>query len=192
MEQYLEIGQIVGTHGVRGFIKVKPLTDDITRFSKLKAIYITIQKELVEFSIEKVQYKRSKPSEIPQSLLLRERQCGSSRNNKNMVLLKLKGIDTIEKAEEYRNFYIKINRKNSVKLPEDSYFIVDLLGCDVYDEGSNILGKVDDVYSTGSNDIYVVKDSLGKLILLPAIKDVIKNVDIQNRRIIVKLIEGLV
>ena len=166
MEKYLEIGQIVGTHGVKGVMKVKPLTDDMTRFNKLKTVYINIKKELIEFSIEGVQY------------------------NKNMVLLKLKGIDKIEQAEKYRNFYIKIDRKDSVKLPEDSYFIIDLIGCDVY-EGNNLLGKIDDVYSTGSNDVYVVKDNAGKQILLPAIKDVVSKVDIDNKKIVVKLIEGL-
>jgi len=168
MGNYLEIGQIVGTHGVRGVIKVKPLTDDITRFNTLKTVYINIKKELVEFSVEGVQY------------------------NKNMVLLKLKGIDTIEKAEEYRNFYIKIDRKDSVKLAKDSYFIIDLIGCDVYDEEDNLLGKIDDVFSTKSNDVYVVKNDSGKQILLPAIKDVVKDVDVEDRKIIVKLIEGLI
>ena len=164
---YLEIGQIVGTHGVKGVMKVKPLTDDITRFNKLKTVYINIKKELVEFAIEGVQY------------------------NKNMVLLKLKGIDTIEKAEEYRNFYIKIDRKDSVKLEKDSYFIIDLIGCDVYDEENNLLGKIDDVFSTKSNDVYVVKSDSGKQILLPAIKDVIKQVNIESKEIIVKLLKGL-
>jgi len=167
MNNYLEIGQIVGTHGLKGVIKVKPLTDDITRFNKLKTVYINMKEELTEFPIEKVQY------------------------NKNMVLLKLQGIDTTQKAEEYRNFYIKIDRKDSVKLPENSYFIIDLIGCDVYDEENNLLGKLEDIYPTGSNDVYAVKNDLGKQLLLPAIKDVIKQVDIANKKIIVKLMEGL-
>ena len=168
MNNYLEIGQIIGTHGLKGIVKVKPLTDDITRFNKLKIVYINVKDEPIEFSIEKVQY------------------------NKSMVLLKLKGIDTIEKAEQYRNFYIKIDRKDSVKLPEDSYFIIDLIGCDVYDEKDNFLGKLDDIYPTGSNDVYAVKNDLGKQILLPAIKDVVKQVDIKNKKIVVKLLEGLI
>ena len=170
MEEYLEIGQIVGTHGMKGTVKVKPLTDDITRFNKLKKVYMTIQKELVEFSIEEVKY-----------------------NNK-VVLLTLKGIDTIEKAQGYRGIYLKIDRKDGVKLPKDSYFIVDLIGLDVYkEENDELLGKIEDIYSTGSNDIYVVRDeSTGKQILLPGIKDVIKKIDIENRKIIVKIIEGLI
>lgn len=168
MKKYLEIGQIVGTHGIKGFLKVKPLTDDITRFNNLKSLYMNVKKELIEFIIEDVKY------------------------HKNMVMLKLNGIDTIEKAEEYRNIYLQIDRKDSVKLPKDSYFIVDLLECNVYTDEGEKLGKLDDVFNTGSNDIYVVKTVEGKQILLPAIKDVIKEVDIENKKIIVKLIEGLV
>ena len=169
MEEYLEVGQCVSTHGVKGELKVKPLTDDITRFSKLKKIYMSIKEELIEFPIEEVRY------------------------NKNMVLLKLKGIDSMEKAEEYRGNYLKINRKDAVKLPKDSYFIIDLIGLNVYcEENDELLGKIDDIYNTGSNDIYVVKDeTTGKQILLPGIKDVIRKVDIENRRIIVKILEGL-
>jgi len=168
MEEYIEVGQIVSTHGVRGDVKVKPLTDDIKRFSKLKKIYMTIKNELVEFPIEEVRY------------------------NKNMVLLKLKGINSIEAAEVYRGQYIKIDKKDRVKLPKDSYFITDLIGLDVFSEEDELLGKIDDIYNTGSNDIYVVKDeSTGKQLLLPAIKDVIKKIDIENKKIIVKIIEGL-
>ena len=167
MKEYIEIGQIVGTHGIKGFIKVKPLTDDITRFSKLKTVYIFVKKELIEFEIQQVKY------------------------NKNMVLIKLKNIDKIEEAQIYRNFYLKVHRKDAIKLPENSYFIVDLLECEVYTEDAELLGKVEDVFSTGSNDVYVVKNDLGKQVLLPVIKEVIKEVDLQNRKIVVKLMEGL-
>ena len=164
MQEYLEIGQIVGTHGIKGFMKIKPLTDDIRRYDKLKTIYINT----VEFEIEQVGY------------------------NKNMVLLKLKGIDKIEEAEKYRNFYLKIDRKDAAKLPENSYFIVDLLECSVYTEENELLGKIDDIFPTGSNDVYVVKDGLGKQILIPAIKEVVKSVDLANKKIVVKLLEGLI
>jgi 16S rRNA processing protein RimM len=170
MQKYLEVGQIVGTHGVRGTLKVKPLTDDIKRFDNLKTVYITKGKELVEITIEEVKYSN------------------------NTVLLKLKGIDVLEDAKTYRGIYLKIERKDSVKLPKDSYFIVDLIGLLVYEEETEKpLGKVEDIYNTGSNDIYVVKDEeTGKQILLPAIKKVIKKIDIDNQKIVVNLIEGLI
>ena len=168
MEEYFEIGQIVNTSGLKGEIKIKPFTDDITKFNDFKTIYVSIKKELKEFEIEKVRF------------------------SKNMVFLKLKGIDTIEEAENYRNLYLKRKRDKDEKLEEDTYYIVDLLGCKVYTDEQKELGSIVDVFSTGSNDVYVVKDELGKQILLPAIKDVIKNVDIKNKLITVHLMEGLI
>ena len=168
MEKYLEIGQIVNTFGIKGQVKIVPFTDDITRFDELKEIYVEKKNELKLFQIEQVNYK------------------------KNMVILKLKGIETVEEAEKLRNCYLKIDRKDAKKLPKDTYFIVDLLGLDVYTDEGNLLGKVDDVNNAGSSDIYVVKDELGKQILLPAIKDVLKEVDLENKKIIVHLIKGLV
>lgn len=168
MEEYFEIGQIINTSGLKGEIKIKPFTDDITKFNDFKTIYVSVKKELKEFEVEHVRF------------------------SKNMVFLKLKGIDTIEEAENYRNLYIKRKRDKDEKLEEDTYYIVDLLGCKVYTDEQKELGEVVDVFSTGSNDVYVVKDELGKQVLLPAIKDVIKNVDIENRTIIVHLLEGLI
>lgn len=168
MEEYLEIGQIVNTNGLKGILKVKPFTDDITRFEKLKTIYIQKANELIEFKIEKVRY------------------------SKNMVLLKLEGIDDINEAEKYRNFYIKIDRKDAIELEENSYFIIDIIGSEVFTDENNLLGKVIDILQTGSNDVYVVKDDKGKEILLPAIEDVIKDVDIKNKKIIVHLLDGLI
>ncbi len=168
MKDYLEIGQIVNTYGIKGFVKVNPFTDDITRFEKLKSVYIDIKGNLKEFTIQEVKY------------------------SKNMVLIKFKEIPDINEAEKYRNYYIKISRDNAIKLPEDTYFIADLIGLEVYNKETNqLLGKVDDIFPTGSNDVYVVKDELGKQILLPGTKEVIKEVDIQNGKIYVNIIQGL-
>ena len=127
-----------------------------------------MNKQLKEFKIEQVKY------------------------HKNNVLIKLEGIDDINDTEQFKNCYVKVDRKNAVELPEDSYFIVDLLGLEVFTEDNNLLGKIVDVFPTGSNDVYVVKYELGKQILLPAIGEVIKNVDIPNKKMIVNLIKGLV
>ena len=168
MEKYLEIGQIVNTNGLKGILKVKPLTDDITRFEDLEAVYIEKAKELIKYNIQEVKY------------------------NKNMVLLKLEGIDDISEAEKYKNCYIKINREDALTLEENSYFVVDIIGLEVYTEEEELLGKVIEVFSTGSNDVYTIKNSEGKEILLPAISEVIKNVDIPNKKIVVHLMEGLI
>ncbi len=108
MENLLEIGQIVNSYGIKGFLKVVPYTDDINRYSDLKTIYIEKDKKLEKMEIEEVKY-----------------------HNK-LVLLKLKGIDDINDTLRFKNCYIKIDRKDAVKLPENSYFIVDLIGMEVY------------------------------------------------------------
>lgn len=109
-----------------------------------------------------------------------------------MVLLKLEGIDNIDEAEKYRNLYIKINKEDAGEVPEGSYLIVDMLKCSVYTDKNELLGKMIDVLTTGSNDVYVVKTEEGKEVLLPAIKDVVKEIDIQNKKIVVKLMDGLI
>ena len=162
MTNRLEIGQIVNTFGINGFVKVKPFTDDITRFDKLKIIYINNK----EYKIEGVKY------------------------HKELVLLKLKGIDKIEQAELLRNLYLEIDRKDGV-LEEGAYYIVDLIGIEVYTDTGKLLGKLDDIYNTGSNDIYVIKDKLGKQLLLPAIKEVVKEISLEEKKIVVHLIKGL-
>ena len=168
MQEYLEIGQIVNTNGLKGFVKVNPFTDNIRRFEELEKVYVDNNNSIQEFEIETVRY------------------------NKNQVMIKFKEIDTIEQAEKLRNCFIKISREDAIVLPEDSYFIVDLIGLNVYTKSSEYLGKIDDVYSTKSNDIYVVKNEEGKQILLPAIKQVIENIDLIEKKIIVNLIEGLI
>ena len=109
-----------------------------------------------------------------------------------MVLIKFKGIDKIEEAELLKNSYILINREDEEPLEEGVYYIVDLLGLDVYTDENILLGNLEDIYNTVSNDIYVVKDEQGKEILLPAIKEVLKQVDLENKKIIVHIIKGLI
>lgn len=169
MQEFLEIGQIVNTFGIKGMVKVKPFTDDvIARYDNLKKVYIEIHKSKKQYEIEEVKY------------------------HKDMVLIKFKGIDKIEEAEFLRNAYLKVDRKDEPELEEGTYYIVDLLGLDVYSDEGNLLGKVDDIYNTGSSDIYVVKDELGKQILLPGISDVIKEINLEEGRIVVHIIKGLI
>ena len=164
----LEIGQIVNTFGIKGMVKVKPFTDDIRRFDKLKTVYVEKNGNQTEYEIEQVKY------------------------HKDMVLIKFKGIDKIEQAEMLRNSYLTVSRDSVEKLEEGRYYIVDLLGLEVYTDEQVLLGTLEDIFNTGSNDIYVVKDKQGKQILLPAIQDVIKQIDIENKKIIVHLLPGLI
>ena len=167
-QTYFEIGQIVNTFGIHGFVKVKPFTDDMDRFQELQSVLVEKNKKLIPMKIEEVKYQ------------------------KNVVLLKLKNVDNINTAEEYRGCYLKIKREQARKLPKDTYFIADLLGMDVYTDTNQLLGKLDDIYNNGNHDIYVVKNELGKQILLPNTKEVIKQVDLDNEKIVVHLLEGLI
>ena len=167
MTKYLEIGQIVNTFGIKGMVKVKPFTDNIRKYDTLKTIYIQNKKEKKEYQIEEVKY------------------------HKDMVLIKLKGINTINEAEQLRQSYLLIDREKEEPLEEGIYYIVDLIGLEVYTDEGKLLGQVDDIFNTGSNDVYVVKDKLGKQILLPGIPEVLKKVDVENKKIIVHLIPGL-
>ena len=168
MTKYLEVGQIVNTFGIKGMVKVKPFTDDINRFDKLKKIYIKNNNVEKEYEIEEVKY------------------------HKNMVIIKLKEIETVEQANLLRNSYIMIKRDEEEPLKKGTYYIVDMIGIDVYTENDENLGQLEDIFNTGSNDIYVVRTKLGKQILLPAISDVIKEIDLENKKMIVHLISGLI
>ena len=164
----LEIGQIVNTFGIEGFVKVNPWVNDVTRFDDLKKVYIKIRKEEKVLEIEEVKY------------------------HKNQVLLKFKGVEKVEQAEMLRNAILEIDRKDAIPLEEGEYFIADLLESEVYTDEGEKLGILEDIFNTGSNDIYVVKNELGKSILLPRIKDVFKEIDVENKKIVVHLIEGLI
>ena len=168
MQENLEIGQIVNTFGIKGFVKVNQFVDDISRFDDLKKVYIKRNKELKEMEVEEVKY------------------------HKNMVLVKFKGIDRVEDAESFRNSYLEVDRENAIELQEGEYFIVDLLGLNVVTEENKVLGKLEDIFNTGSNDIYVVKSDDGKQLLLPAISEVIKQINIKENKIVVHLLEGLI
>ena len=167
MQEYLEIGQIVNTHGLKGHLKVVPFTDDINRFKDLKNIYINFKNELIECTVQEVKFI------------------------KNLVMLKLEDIDDINDAEKYKGCYLKINRKDAKKLDKNTYFIADLIGLDVYDMQNNKIGILVDIFPTGSNDVYVVNLEDGKQILLPAISKVIKEIDIEQRKIIVDISQGV-
>lgn len=167
MTDYFEIGQIVNTFGIKGMVKIKPFTENLEQFEELERIYIKNKKSKKEYKIQEVKY------------------------HKQMVLIKFEGVENPEEADLLRGSYVLINRKDAKPLEEGTYYIVDLLGLEVYTDENILLGKVEDIYNTGSKDIYVVKDNLGKQVLLPGIEDVIKKVDLENKKIIVHIIPGL-
>lgn len=157
MKEYLVIGQISKSHGIRGEVKVFPLTNDPKRFKKLSHVFIDNE----QYKIESCKFQADR------------------------VILKLEGIESIDDVMKYKNKYLEIKREDGVELPEDEYYIADLIGCKVYDTEDEFLGLVDDVIETGSNDVYWVKSENGEL-LIPAISSVIENVFIEESKIIIK------
>ena len=167
MEQYLRVGIIINTHGIRGEVKVYPTTDDVKRFKKLKDIILDTGKEQLTLEIEGVKFF------------------------KQMVILKFKGIDTLNDVERFHQKSLYVTRANAVRLRKDEYFIADLIGIQVYDEENKKLGTLEDVLATGANDVYVIKLVDGRELLLPAIKQCILDVNVENRSMQVHVLEGL-
>ena len=167
MKDYLELGQIVNVKGLKGEVKLNSFAEDNTVFERLPKVFLKSKSEMLEKQIEKVGY------------------------NKNQVILKFKDCNSIDEAELLRNMYLLVKRTDLGELPEGVYYIADLIGLSVYTEDGELLGKVDDIYSTGANDIYVVKDEMGKQKLLPGTHEVIKQTNLEEDKIIVHLIEGL-
>lgn len=166
MEQYFIIGKIINTHGINGELKILPLTDDIKRFNKLKQIYIEKNGNLTLFTIQSVRY------------------------NNNFVIIKLETINDMTSAQQLKECYIKINRENAAKLPKGSYYISDMIGLDVKTDDGEYLGKIKDILQPGGNDIYVIDYNECEL-LIPATKEVVKSIDLENKIMMVKLLEGL-
>ena len=167
MEDLLQVGIITSTHGVRGEVKVYPTTDDPRRFRRLKEVVLDTGREKLNLEIEGIKFF------------------------KQFVILKFKGLDNINDIEKYRQKSLYVTRKNAVRLQRDEYFIADLIGLKVQDEDGTELGTVKDVIETGANDAYEVEMADGRSLLLPAIKQCILNVDVENGMMQVHVLEGL-
>jgi 16S rRNA processing protein RimM len=170
MNDLLQIGRIIGTHGIKGEVTVFPLTDDPRRFSILKDCYLM---------------KEDDASKVPAMAV-------SAKYSNSRVILRLEGIDDRDAALALKGRIIAVSRENAVKLAPGSYFICDIIGSRMIDDDSGeTLGILGDILQTGSSDIYVVKRENQKDLLLPAIKEVIKAIDIASMTIRVHLIDGL-
>lgn len=167
MEQKLQVGIITTTHGVRGEVKVFPTTDDAKRFKKLKQVILDTGKEEVNLEIEGVKFF------------------------KQLVILKFKGMDSINDVEKYRQKSLYVTRENAVHLSRDEYFIADLIDLKVLDENDEEIGIVKDVMQTGANDVYVIDMSDGRELLLPAIRECVLEVNVESGYVKIHIMEGL-
>ena len=164
-KKYLEVGKVVGTHGVKGMVRIQVWADSIDFLKQFKYLY-TDSEGNTKLTVLRVQ------------------------PHGNISLAAFKGVETVEQAESFRNTVLYINR-NDVKLPKGRYFISDLLGVEVFDADTNApLGEITDVSETGANDVWhITKD--GKEYLIPAIKDVLISVDIDKNIAIIRPLKGI-
>ena len=168
MEKLLQVGVISSTHGVRGEVKVFPTTDDIKRFKKLKKVFLDTGREHLELEVEGVKFF------------------------KQFAILKFKGIDNINDIEKYKGKSLLVDRANAVRLRKNEYFIADMIGMTVFTDDGNEFGTLKDVMETGANDVYVIDSKEHGEVLVPAIKQCILNVDVENQTMEIHLLEGLV
>ena len=168
MDDLLQVGVITQTHGIRGEVKVFPTTDDVNRFKKLKETILDTGKEKITLEVEGVKFF------------------------KQFVILKFKGFDNINDIEKYKGKSLYVTRQNAVKLKKNEYVVADLIDVAVYNEDDTLLGTLTDVLETGANDVYQIKTTDGKEILIPAIKECILSVDIEGRKMVVHLLDGLI
>ena len=168
MEKQLQVGVISSTHGVRGEVKVFPTTDDVTRFRQLKKVYLDTGREMLPLEIQNVKFF------------------------KQFAILKFKGIDNINDIEKYRGKSLMIDREDAVDLEEDEYFIADMIGMKVCTEDGSEFGTLKDVMETGANDVYIIDSLEHGEVLIPAIRECILDVDMDEARMTIHLMEGLV
>ena len=165
---YFEIGKIVNTQGIKGDVRVVPMTDDKTRFELLESVLVRINEtKLLEIPIERVWY------------------------HKNFVMLKLQGVDDINAADQLRGGVIVVSPELALPLDDGEYYLRDLLDMKIVTTDGEELGIITEVLQTGANDVFVVKKEGCKDLLIPHIKKCVISVDVAGKTMLVKLLEGL-
>lgn len=166
-EDYIIIGEIVAPHGNRGAVRVLPLTDFPERFFEMENVRVFVQNAMHVYPVE------------------------NASRHRRFILLKLAGVDDIGQAENLRGALIKVPRSETVPLPPGHYYVFEIVGLKVWSEEGAFIGKVGAVFKTGANDVYSVSSPNGKEILVPAIKEVVREIDVGAQRMVVRLPEGL-
>lgn len=167
-QELIKVGRIVGTHGLKGTVKVVSLTDFPERFQKLQKLKIKQGEMIKELTLETWAF------------------------HQDLLLMKFQEINSIEEAVQYRNTFVNVTAEELYPLPEGCYYHFQLLGMRVDDLEKGYLGTITDVLETGANDVYVIKSEVYGEILIPAIKAVIIAVDVLQQQMLIKLLPGLV
>ena len=167
-EDYLQVGVITTTHGIRGEVKVFPTTDDPARFEELENVMLDTGRALLPLEIQNVKYF------------------------KQYVILKFKGIDNINDIEKHTKCPLLVSREDAVELEEDEYFMADIIGMTVYTEEGQKFGELTDILETGANDVYIISTELHGEVLIPAIKDCILDINTEENKMTIHLLDGLI
>lgn len=167
MDNLLQVGAILDTHGLRGEVKVFPTTDDPGRYNYLEDVILEDKSgKQITLVVEKVRYF------------------------KNLVIVKFKDLDNINDVEQYKKCNLYVTRENAVELEADEYFVADLIGLTAKTDEGEELGQIKDVLTTGANDVYVIDTKEGEL-LVPAIHDCVQEVDLEAGVMTLHLLPGL-
>lgn len=168
MEDLLQVGAILDTHGLRGEVKVFPTTDDARRYDTLREVELcTKEGGYIHLEVERVRYA------------------------KNLVIVKFRHYDNINDIEQYKKCNLYVTREHAVELAENEYFVADLVGLTAKSDEGELLGEVKEVLSTGANDVYVIKDEAGGELLVPAIHDCVREINIAEGYMLLHLLPGL-
>lgn len=163
LNNYTVVGQIINTRGIRGELKVLPLTSKNERFLELENVYIG--DNLIPQKVSKVQI------------------------TDRFIYIQFDGLNNINDVEKFKTYYIYVSDEDRVELEEGEYFISDIIGCKVYKTDETFVGEVVDLIENPANDVYVIKGE--KEYLIPQVSEFVKDIDIESKKIIIDPIEGM-
>ncbi|KAA8784602.1 16S rRNA processing protein RimM [Paenibacillus sp. 4624] len=169
MAEFMNVGKVVNTHGIRGELKIMPLTDfPEVRFAKNAELFLfTPDNRPVPVTVE------------------------SARLHKNMYIVRLKEYGNINEVEKFKGGIAKVSKENLAELEEGEYYFHQIVGCAVITEEGETLGTISEILTPGANDVWVVKTPAGKEVLIPVIDDVVLDVDVEQKLVKIHLMEGL-
>lgn len=167
---FLSVGKIANTHGIRGELKIFPFTDfPEIRFAAGKELLLISPEDGAKLKVKIV----------------------SSREQKNIYVVKLDGYENINEVEKYKGWDVKVPRTEAVEAEDNAYYFHEIMGCAVITPEGEELGTIVDILTPGANDVWVVKRKGGKELLIPFIEDVVKEVNIAEKTVRVEIMEGL-
>lgn len=162
-----DVGKIINTHGICGEVRVIRITDFDDRFDVGNTLYVEYNNDLIPLTIE------------------------GHRKHKQYDLLHFQGYDRIEDVERFKNTYLKINEEQLTELNEGEFYYHEIIGCEMVTTNGKLVGNIDHILSPGANDVWVVKQDDGKELLIPYIKDIVKQVNVEEKKVIIEPMEGL-